>query len=146
MKFRTTLQLAGKAATGFDVPAEIVESFAAGKRPPVTVTINGYTYRNTVAVMGGGYMIGVAAEHRSKARIKAGDDIDVDIQLDTAPRTVEVPADLRKALAADSTAKKAFDKLSYTHQREHVRALEDAKKPETRRRRLDKTLAMLRGD
>src|SRR5262245_56905074 len=146
MRFRTTLRLAGKTATGFEVPAEVVESFGAGKRPPVTVTINGYTYRSTVAVYGGAFMIGVAAEHRGKAGIAAGEDIEVDVELDTAPRSVEVPADLAEAFAADPGARQAFDKLSYTHQREHVEAIESAKKPETRQRRIDKALAMLRGD
>lgn len=143
-KFTTTLLRAGKTATGFEVPAEVVESFGQGKRPPVCVTINGYTYRNTVAVMGGGYMIGVAAEHREKAKVAGGDMIDVTLELDTEPRVVEVPRDLAKALKAHAGARKAFDELSYTNRKEIVRGIEDAKTDETRQRRIEKALILVR--
>ncbi|HET9757555.1 MAG TPA: DUF1905 domain-containing protein, partial [Candidatus Limnocylindrales bacterium] len=93
MRFKTTLELGGKTATGFRVPPEVVERLGKGKRPPVLVTINGHTYRNTVAVYGDVYMLGVAAEHREAAGVKAGDELDVDLELDSAPREVEVPAD-----------------------------------------------------
>jgi len=106
------------------------------------VTINGYTYRSTVAVMGGRYMIGVAAEHRAAAKVAAGETRKVTLELDAAPRTVDVPADLAKALKA-AGATKAFDKLSYTHRKEHVRAIEEAKKPETRARRIEKAVEMV---
>src|SRR5215213_8957422 len=98
MKFRTTLELGGKTATGFQIPAEVVEALGSGKRPTVRVTINGYTYRNTVAVMGGVFMLGVSAEHRAAAGVQAGNEIDVDIELDTAPREVTVPPDFADAL------------------------------------------------
>jgi len=143
-KFKTTLFLAGKTATGFKVPAEVVESFGQGKRPPVRVTINGYTYRNTVAVMSGAFMIGVAAEHREKARVTGGDVIEVELELDTAPREVEVPADLAKALKARPGARKTFDGLSYTNRKELVRAIEDAKTDETRQRRIEKAVSFVR--
>ncbi|MEV4508932.1 YdeI/OmpD-associated family protein [Dactylosporangium sp. NPDC049525] len=144
MRFRATLFLGGKTATGLKVPAEVVESFGRGKKPQVLVTINGYTYRSTVAVYGGEYLLPVAAEVRAAAGVAAGDELDVDLELDTAPRVVEVPADLAAALAADPAAKARFDGLSYSNQRQHVLALDGAKTAETRQRRLDKTLASLR--
>ena len=144
-KFKTKLrQQSGMNATGIVVPAKIVEALGAGKKPPVNVTINGgYTYRGRVAVMGADYMIGVAKEHRDKAGIKGGDTIEVEITLDEAPREVVVPPDLAKALAEQKRAKAAFDKLSYTHRKEYVRWVEEAKAEETRARRIDKTIERL---
>ena len=137
MKFKTTLLQGEKMnVTGIVVPAEIVEGLGGGKRAPVKVTINGYSYRNTIAVMGGKYMIGVAAEHREKAKVKGGDKIEVSLELDTAPREVEVPADLAAALKK-AKARETFDGLAYTHRKEHVRAIAEAKAPETRQRRID---------
>ena len=98
MRFRTTVDLNGRTATGMRVPPEIVEALGSGKRPPVLVTINGYTYRSTVAVMGGESLIGVSSEHRAGAGVAAGDEVDVELQLDTAARTVKVPADFAAAL------------------------------------------------
>jgi hypothetical protein len=145
MRFRTTILTAGKTATGIEVPPEVVEALGASKRPPVRVTINGYTYRNTIAVMGGKYMVGVSAEHRARAGVGGGDEIDVDIELDDEPRTVQIPPELAKALARDKTAKAAFNALSYSNRRRHVDGITGAKTGETRRRRLEKTLAELRG-
>ena len=136
------LQGASKNVTGIVVPPAIVEQLAAGRKPPVKVTINGYTYRNTVAVMGGTYVVGIAAEHREKSGVKAGDTIEVILDLDTAPRTVDVPKDLAAALKK-SGARKAFDALAYTHRKEHVRAIEEAKAPDTRTRRIEKAVAMV---
>jgi len=144
MKFRTTLELAGKTATGFKVPAEVVEALGQGKRPPVRVTINGYTYRNTVAVMGGAFMLGVSAEHRAAAGVQAGDEIEVDLELDTAPREVTVPPDFAEALDQDSEAKQRFDSLAYSHKLRHVLAIEQAKTAETRQRRIAKAISDLR--
>jgi hypothetical protein len=145
MKFRATLLLGGKTATGFEVPPEIVEALGAGKRPAVHVTINGnHTYRSTVAPMGGQYLIPVAAEQRTAAGIAAGEEIEVELVLDTEPRTVNVPEDFQRALDAEPVAGEFFSKLSYSHQRRHVLAIEDAKTPETRRRRIDKAMEMLR--
>ena len=144
MRFRTTILKAGKTATGIEVPPEVVESLGTSKRPPVRVTINGYTYRNTIAVMGGTYMVGVSAEHRAGAGVAGGDEVDVDIELDDAPRTVEVPPELAKALAKDKVAKAAFERLSYTNQRRHAEGITSAKTDETRQRRLVKTLTELR--
>jgi hypothetical protein len=143
MKFRTMLELAGKTATGFKIPAEVVEALGQGKRPPVRVTINGYTYRNTVAVMGGVFMLGVSAEHRAAAGVQAGDQIEVDLELDAAPREVTVPPDLAEALDRDANAKQRFDSLSYSRKLQHVNAIEQAKTAETRQRRIAKTLSDL---
>ena len=104
MRFRTTLEQAGKTATGFEVPSTVVEGLGAGKRPPVRVTINGFTYRNTIASIGGRFMVGVSAENRAGAKVAGGDVIDVDIELDTAPRTVELPKDFAAALKKEPKA------------------------------------------
>jgi hypothetical protein len=144
MKFHATLELAGKTATGFHVPAEIVAALGAGKRPPVLVTINGHTYRNTVAVYGGVFMIGVSAENRAAAGVQAGDELDIDIELDTAPREVTVPPDFAAALDGDADARRRFDSLSYSHKQQHVLAIEQAKTAETRQRRIEKAISLLR--
>ena len=142
-KFKTILlQAKDMNATGIEIPPQIVESLGGGRKPPVKVTIKGYTYRNTVAVMGGKYMVGVAAEHREKAGVKGGDKVEVTLELDTAPREVEVPKDFAAALKK-AKAREAFDKLAYTHRKEHVRAIEEAKAPETRLRRIEKAVAMV---
>lgn len=144
MRFRTTLLQSGATATGFEVPAEIVASLGKGKRPPVVVTVNGYRYRNTVAVFGDVFMIGISAEHRAASGIRAGDDLDVDLELDTAPRVVDVPADLAAALDAEPEARRTFDGLSYSNQSWHVLSVNGAKSDETRQRRIQKSVATLR--
>ena len=120
MRFRTTLLQSGKTATGIEVPAEVVDALGAGRKPPVRVTINGYTYRSTVAVMGGAYMVGVSAENRAGAGVKGGDEIDVELELDTAPRELAVPADFAAALDAEPEARRFFDGLSYSNRQWHV--------------------------
>jgi hypothetical protein len=144
MRFRTTLLQAGKTATGIRVPDEVVEALGAGKRPPVRVTINGYTYRNTIAVMGGEYMVGVSAEHRAGAGVVGGDEIDVDMELDTAPREVSLPPDFAAALDAEPAARRTFDALSNSNKGWHVSSIEGAKTDETRQRRIEKSIAALR--
>jgi hypothetical protein len=129
---------------GFEIPPEVVEGLGAGKRPPVLVTINGYTYRNTVAVYGGVYMVGVSAENRGQAKVKGGDEVDVDLELDTAPREVEVPPELQAALDADPAAKATFEKLSYSNKSWHALQVTGTNNPETRARRIEKNLAALR--
>jgi hypothetical protein len=143
MRFTTTLELAGKTATGFRVPASVVEALGKGKRPPVVVTIKGYSYRNTVAVYGDEYLIGVAAEHRAAAGVKAGDVLEVDLELDMAPREIEVPSDLAAALDRDREAKRVFDGLSYSNKRRITLSIEDARTPETRQRRIEKSVGQL---
>jgi Bacteriocin-protection, YdeI or OmpD-Associated/Domain of unknown function (DUF1905) len=145
MHFRTTLGLAGKTATGFVVPPEVVASLGAGKRPPVVVTLNGrYTYRNTVAVYGDRYLLGVSAEHRAGAGVEAGDELEVDLELDTAPREVVVPPDFAAALDAEPAARATFDGLSYSNRSWHVLNVDGAKTAETRQRRIEKSIATLR--
>jgi len=137
MRFTTTLiQGERKNTVGMVVPAEVIEALGGGKRPPVSVTINGYSYRSTVAVMGGEYLVGVSAEHRAKAQVAGGDTVEVELALDTAPRTVETPADLAEALK-ESGATGRFEALAFSHRKEHVHAIEEAKAPETRRRRIE---------
>ena len=138
MTFRTTIVLGGKTATGLRVPPEVVAEFGAGKRPAVRVTIGTYTYRSTVAVMHGDFMIPLSAEHRGAAGLAAGDEVDVSLALDTEPRVVAVPSDF--AAAMDTEICRRFDALSYSHQRQHVLAVEGAKTPETRQRRITKAL------
>ena len=144
MRFHTTILQAGRTATGIRVPDEVVEALGAGRRPPVRVTINGYTYRSTIAVMGSEYMVGVNADNRVGAGVAGGDEVDVDIELDTAPREVSVPADLSTALDADPKARATFDALSYSNKSWHVLQLEGAKTDETRGRRLAKSVEALR--
>jgi hypothetical protein len=144
MRFRTTVQQAGKTATGIQVPEAVVEALGSGKRPPVKVTINGYTYRSTVAVVGGAHMVGVSAESRAGAGIAGGDEVEVDVELDTAPREVAVPADLAAALDAEPNARRTFDELSYSNKSWHVLQVTGAKSEETRQRRIAKSVATLK--
>ncbi|WP_433435147.1 YdeI/OmpD-associated family protein [Nonomuraea sp. CA-141351] len=143
MRFRTTVELGGKTATGLEVPAEVVEGLGAGKRPSVTVTINSHTYRSTVAPMGGRFMLPLSAENRQGAGVAAGDEVEVEVALDTAPREIEVPADLAEALEHAPEARKFFESLSYSRKRRYVLQIEGAKKPETRQRRVTDTIAKL---
>ncbi len=144
MRFRTTILKNGKTATGIHVPDEVVASLGAGKRPKVTVTINGYSYRSSVASMDGRFMVGVSATVRAGAGVAGGDTVDVDIELDTAPREVTVPPDFAAALKREPDAKRFFEGLSYSNQQWHVLSIEAAKTPETRQRRIDKSVDMLR--
>jgi hypothetical protein len=144
MKFRATLELAGKTATGIEVPSTVVEKLNAGKRVKVLATIRTYTYRSSVAPMGGRFMLPVSAEVREAAGVAAGDVVDVNLEVDTAPRVVEVPSDLAAALKRDKKAKAFFDGLSFSLQRWYTQPIESAKKPETRERRVDKAIEMLR--
>lgn len=144
MRFRTTIEQGGKTATGIRVPDRIVESLGAGKRPAVRVTIGGYTYRSTVAVLGGRYMVGVSAENRAGAGVAGGDEVDVDIELDTAPREVTVPADFAAALVAEPDALRTFDGLSYSNKSSHVLSIEGAKTDETRQRRIARSVEALK--
>jgi hypothetical protein len=114
VRFRATVGLAGKTATGIRVPADVVESLGAGKKPPVRVTINGQTYRSTIASRSGQYLVGVSAENRELTGVAAGDEVDVDVELDTQPREVAVPTDLGKALDADPAARQFFESLSFS--------------------------------
>ena len=134
-----------KDATGIRVPAEVIAELNSGKKPKVKVTVNGYTYRSTVAAYGDVFMLPLAAEHRNAAGVKAGDEVEITLELDTEPRTVEVPADLAAALAEKGVTE-AFDKLAYSVRKEHVRQVESAKAQETRERRIVNIVAKLSGE
>lgn len=138
----TVLQADDMNATGIVVPPEVVEALGTSKRPAVTVTLNGYTYRSTVAVMGGKFMLPLAKVHREAAGVKGGQKLKVTLELDTAPREVAVPADLKSALTKGKVLK-AFEGASFTNRKEWVRGVEEAKAPETRARRIAKVVATL---
>jgi hypothetical protein len=144
MKFHGRLELNGKTATGIEVPAEVVTGLGAGKRPAVRATVNGFTYRTSVAPMGGRFLLPVSAQIRAGACVAAGDEVDVDLEVDTEPRTVSVPADLAVALDTDPAVRRAFDALSYSQQLRYVQPVEDAKAAATRQRRIGKVLSDLR--
>ena len=143
MRFHTTILQGDKTATGIRIPPDIVEALGAGKRPPVTVTIRGYTYRSTIATVDGHPMVGVSATNREGAGVAGGDEVDVDIELDTQPRTVILPDDFAAALAADPAAQATFEKLSNSNKGYHVSSIEGAKTAETRQRRIEKSVATL---
>ena len=143
MRFHTTILQTGKTACGIEVPDAVVEGLGAGRRPAVTVTLKGYTYRSTVAVMGGVYMVGVSAEHRQAAGVAGGEEVDVDIELDTATREVIVPGDFAAALQAAPQANRTFASLSYSNRSWHVLQVNGAKTEETRQRRIAKSIEML---
>lgn len=143
MRFRATIELFGKTATGLRVPADIVVGLGERKRPPVRVTIGTHTHRSTVAVYGDEFFLPLNAKNRAGAGVAAGDEVDVEIQLDTEPRTVTVPDDLAAALADDASARAQFEALSYSHQREYVEWIDEAKRADTRARRIAKAARML---
>ncbi len=130
-------------ATGITVPPDVIAALGTSKKPKVVVTLNDFTYRSTVAVMGGAFMLPLSQERRLAAGIKPGDTLEVTLELDLEPRTVEVPADLAAALAEKPGAQAAFDALAYSIRKEHARQVEDAKTPETRTRRIAGIVAKL---
>lgn len=144
MRFHATLEQNGRTATGIEVPGHVLEALGSGKRPAVRVTINGYTYPSTVGSMGGRSLLPVSAAVRERAGVRAGDDLDVEVELDTAPREVAVPDDLAAALRADSTARRAFEGLSFSGKQRLVLPIEQAKAAETRQRRVARAVEELR--
>jgi hypothetical protein len=142
MKFTTTIQGSGNK-TGIEVPEHVVEGLGAGRRPPVVVTINGKSYRSSIAAMGGRNMISLSAHNREFTGVSAGETVDVELELDTQPRIVEVPGDLAAAMAAEPAAQEFYATLSYSAQRRYVEPLDDAKTPETRARRIAKVVTDL---
>jgi Bacteriocin-protection, YdeI or OmpD-Associated/Domain of unknown function (DUF1905) len=129
---------------GLEVPQRVVEALGGGKRPKVIITINGHSWRSRVAIMRGRYLLGLSKANRQAAGVVTGDKVEVDLELDTNPRVVAEPADLARALDADTVARRVFESLPYGRKLQHVRAIESAKKPETRKRRIAKTIATLR--
>ena len=127
------------------VPPEVMAALSEKKRPPVRVTLNGdYTYRSTVAVYGGRYLLPLRREIREACGLEAGMPLDVTLALDEEPRTLEIPSDLAAAFAGDPEARALFDKLSFTHRKEYVEWINGAKREATRSRRVAQTLGMLR--
>ncbi|MFC7527306.1 YdeI/OmpD-associated family protein [Actinoplanes sp. GCM10030250] len=144
MEFRAELQRTGGNTTGFQVADEIVDGLGGGGRPKVLVRVNGYEFRSSIARMGGDYWLGVSAERRAAAGIEGGEEYDVQVELDAAPRTIEVPDDLAVALAEEPAVKAFWDTMSFSNQRWHADQLTSAKTDETRARRLAKSLDLLR--
>ena len=144
MKFRAVILLSGKTATGIQVPPEVVEALGSGKKPAVNVTIGDYIYRSTVAMMDGKFMVPVSAEVRAGAGVAAGDEVEVSLELDTAPREVSIPDDFAAALAGENEAMRFFESLSYSNKRRIVIPIDEAKTPETRERRIAKAVEKLR--
>jgi hypothetical protein len=143
-RFRTTILQSDKTATGIVVPNDVLIAFGAGKKPAVTVTLNGYTYRSSIATVNGRFMVGVSADVRAAAGVKGGDELEVTIDLDTAPREVDVPADFATALAKEPAAKAFYESLSYSLRKLHADSINGAKTPETRERRLAKAMELMR--
>ena len=143
VSFETTVATSGNN-TGIVVPEEVIEQLAAGKRPPVLVSVNGYEYRNTVGVMGGKHMISISAAVRKATGLKGGDPIHVTLTVADTPRTVTIPADFAAALAADEQAGAFFGTLSNSMQRYHIDTISAAKNAETRQRRIDQAIARFR--
>jgi hypothetical protein len=135
MKFTTRMAQTGNN-TGIPVPPEVIEALGGGKRPAVNVMVNGYSYRSTVAPMGGQFLISFSSDKRAESGIAGGDEIEVELTLDTASRAVEPPADLAAALDASPGTRAAFDALSPSKQKAHVVSVESAKTDETRLRRI----------
>ena len=144
MRFHTTIVTAGKTAAGIRIPEDVLAALGASRKPAVRVTINGYTYRSTVGWVDGAPMVGVSAENRAAAGVVGGEDVDVEIELDTQPREVTLPADFEAELDREPAARRFFDTLSYSDKRFHTLPIEGAKTDETRRRRIEKSIAMLR--
>jgi hypothetical protein len=143
VKFRTHVE-PPEPMRGLEVPPEVVESLGHGKRPPVRITINGHSWRSRVAIMRGRYLLGLSKANRQAAGVDTGDEVEVELEFDPEPRVVVEPEDFARALDADPVARAAYDRLPDGRKREHVLAIERAKKPETRTRRIEKALVTLR--
>ncbi len=144
--FRTVLHQQGNNV-GIIVPDAVIAELGAGERPLVKVTIGGtYSFVYTIAVMGGRHMIGFSSAHRAASGFRGGDEVEVELERETAPREIDIPPELAAALAADPAAAAAFEKLSFTFRKEHARSISEAKAEETKQRRLQKILAGLHGE
>ena len=143
MRFRSYVEPA-EPMRGLQVPPAVVEALGGGKRPAVTITINGHSWKSRVAIMRGRELLGLSNANRKAAGVATGDEAEVEVEIAAEPRVVAEPADFARALDADPVARAAYDRLSDSHKREHALAIESAKKPQTRIRRIEKALAMLR--
>jgi len=142
--FRATITQTGKTACGIEVPEAVVTALGGSKRPAVVVTLDGYTYRSTVAPMGTEWWVGVNSDQRAASGLRAGDEVQVTLELDTQPRELEIPAELAAALEADPVARTFFDGLSYSNKRVFTLSVEGTNNPETKARRVDKALTLMR--
>lgn len=143
MRFRAELESTGRTATGFEVPESIVEDLGGGGHPKITATVNGFKFRTSIAKMGGRYLLGVNAERRQEAGITAGEALDIDVELDLAPRQIDVPDDLAAALEGNPKARAFWETLSYSKKSWHTLNVKGAKNPETRAARIAKSVVML---
>ncbi|MFI6979254.1 YdeI/OmpD-associated family protein [Embleya sp. NPDC050154] len=146
MKFRTLVE-PPEPMRGLEVPPGVVAALGGGVRPPVTITVNGDSWKSRVAILRGRHLPVPSNANRQAAGVAIGEEAEVEVELepDAEPRVVVAHADFTRALADDPVARAAYDNLAYSHKREHVRAIESAKKPETRRRRIEKAIVTLRG-
>jgi len=144
IRFTAQLQPRGPAAAVVLDDAQVAAVGEGARRFPVVATVNGYTWRTSVARMGGEFLLGLNKEVRQGARVEAGDAVEVTVELDAAPREVEVPEALAAALAADPLAKASFDRMAFTHRKEYARWVAEAKQEQTRQRRVQRALAMIR--
>ena len=141
-EFEAELQARGPGVFAI-VPDAVMEELR-GRRVPVVATVNGHAWRTTTAVYGGEAMVGLNKEVQRAAGVEAGARVTMRLERDDAPREVEVPEALAAALAGDAAAKSAFDALPYTHRKEYARWIDEAKRDETRRRRVQRAVEMLR--
>jgi Bacteriocin-protection, YdeI or OmpD-Associated/Domain of unknown function (DUF1905) len=143
LKFRAQVE-PNEPTKGLEVPPRVVEALGGGKRPRVIITINGHSWRSRVAILRGRYLLGLSNANRQAAGVVTGEEVEIELAFDPEPPTVNVPGDLARALDADPAAGAAYDRLTDSRKREHVRAIESAKKPETRKRRIEKAVATLK--
>jgi len=143
MRLTVRLERHGASATGIEIPAQTVAALGAGGHPKVRATLGGYTYRTSIGRMGGRYLLPVSAEVRTRAGVRAGDQLDLELEVDADARTVEVPEDLAHALGADPVARAAFDRLPVGARRRHALSVATAKAADTRARRVRKILDQL---
>jgi hypothetical protein len=143
MRFRSEVE-PPEPMRGLEVPAEVVDALGAGKRPRVKITIEGHSWNSRIAIMRGRYLIGFSKANRAAAGVETGEEVEVQVELETESPVLVEPEDLVRALDADPLARAAYDRLSPSRRRGHVHAIESAKKPETRARRIEKALAALR--
>ncbi|MFD7786166.1 YdeI/OmpD-associated family protein [Streptomyces nojiriensis] len=144
MKFRAHVE-PPEPMRGLEVPPEVVAALGGSARPPVTITVNGHSWRSRVAIMRGRHLLGFSNANRQTAGLAVGEEVEVELELDTEPRVVVEPPDFARALDDDLVARAAYDNLAHGRKHEHVRAIESAKQPETRRRRIEKAIGTLRG-
>jgi hypothetical protein len=130
---------------GLEMPEDVVDALGAGKRPPIRITLSGHTWKSRVAIMRGRYLIGLSNANRAAAGVTTGDKVEVEVELDTEPRPLVEPEDFARALDGDPAARATWDRLSYSHRREHLLAIEGARRAETRQRRIEKAVETLHG-